>query len=787
MQKSENHIKHEPVFDELHLEEVADIPERVSLERSIEGDGMPEAADLMDGDLRDGEELADIRLAVTESRPVIDDYAGSGKESPRKGDSGVINVSSLASEVDILTRVSKPDRGAVGAGAEKPADKSADTRLKPEVESRMPSVSPAQKKDFGKSVDNEIVINEDDDIDIDYYSLEELEGSSAGMMDMPSADFPSEVEVPGSKKPQLDEFMLEPDLQPEEEAVVHVEKDTLTFEIPDDVREKTTEELELGEWEAIDLTEAEKIANEDILFLREDDLIEELEEFDLVPVAAEPAKKKRAARAAEPPATGSDKKTANAGKVPKEHRHDEPERTGTGVSVPEAADLPAPDKKAAAEPPESIPEIEVGEIVLEPEMEGEKPDADMEELPSPALSGAVGVGGMPVAGASSGDGGTTALAAETERGIHAIDIDEEGEIVTVRLEEPDRPVKIGPPLSGKSLTDHTTVMEPPPVSPARVSATIMRESIPEELLRVESPGEGAVFIDDDLVDKKLVEKTSIFEVSDLERITSEIVEIIEGEAKLLVEADVADDRDRIASVMKGQTPAFEDLLIDIEGEYSFKDDEMDVIDNAFAAEDYGRYIGVIDDFSEVGAERSISSAVELLGLDVGELGSIDQISFLKEYEKIDIDGILASVQAGMDQPAADLDILKRCTYIVSTKGSILEEEKKSIEEDVYAGSALVLEESVDELQNRLASIRGGRCISPEEGIPDISDSVIIIENGRDIERFVESMPEDKRDGMRKLLRYLDGLFEKLPEDVIRKFAKSEYFDLYSKVMNDLGV
>ncbi len=227
MQKSENHIKHEPVFDELHLEEVADIPERVSLERSIEGDGMPEAADLMDGDLRDGEELADIRLAVTESRPVIDDYAGSGKESPRKGDSGVIDVSSLASEVDILTRVSKPDRGAVGAGAEKPADKSADTRLKPEVEPRMPSVSPAEKKDVVKSVDNEIVINEDDDIDIDYYSLEELEGNSAGMMDMPSADFSSEVEVPGSKKPQLDEFMLEPDLQPKR-GVVHVEKDTRT-------------------------------------------------------------------------------------------------------------------------------------------------------------------------------------------------------------------------------------------------------------------------------------------------------------------------------------------------------------------------------------------------------------------------------------------------------------------------------------------------------------------------------------------------------------------------------
>ena len=215
--------------------------------------------------------------------------------------------------------------------------------------------------------------------------------------------------------------------------------------------------------------------------------------------------------------------------------------------------------------------------------------------------------------------------------------------------------------------------------------------------------------------------------------------------------------------------------------------EMGVIDNAFAAEDYGRYIGAIDEFSESGAEKSISSAVELLGLDFGELGSIEQISFLKEYEKIDIDGILASARAGMDQPAGDLDILKRCTYIVSKKNSILEEERNSIEEDISARSAIVLEESVDELRNRLDDIRLRRSVSPEEGIQDISDSVIIIDNGRDIERFVESMPEGKRDIMRKLLKYLDGLFEKLPEDVIKNFAKSEYFDLYSKVMNDLGV
>jgi len=49
------------------------------------------------------------------------------------------------------------------------------------------------------------------------------------------------------------------------------------------------------------------------------------------------------------------------------------------------------------------------------------------------------------------------------------------------------------------------------------------------------------------------------------------------------------------------------------------------------------------------------------------------------------------------------------------------------------------------------------------------------------------MPVEKRASIRKLLKYLDSLFDKLPEEVIKNFANSEYFDLYVKVLNELGV
>ncbi len=41
--------------------------------------------------------------------------------------------------------------------------------------------------------------------------------------------------------------------------------------------------------------------------------------------------------------------------------------------------------------------------------------------------------------------------------------------------------------------------------------------------------------------------------------------------------------------------------------------------------------------------------------------------------------------------------------------------------------------------------------------------------------------------LKKMISYLDGLFDQLPDDTVREFSKSEYFDLYKKIMNELGL
>ena len=44
-----------------------------------------------------------------------------------------------------------------------------------------------------------------------------------------------------------------------------------------------------------------------------------------------------------------------------------------------------------------------------------------------------------------------------------------------------------------------------------------------------------------------------------------------------------------------------------------------------------------------------------------------------------------------------------------------------------------------------------------------------------------------REELRKMIHYLDGLFDALPEDTVRQFSQSSYFDLYKKIMSELGL
>jgi hypothetical protein len=58
---------------------------------------------------------------------------------------------------------------------------------------------------------------------------------------------------------------------------------------------------------------------------------------------------------------------------------------------------------------------------------------------------------------------------------------------------------------------------------------------------------------------------------------------------------------------------------------------------------------------------------------------------------------------------------------------------------------------------------------------------------RVIDEKIDTLSLDTKDELKAVLSYLDGLLENLPEEKIKQFAKSEYYDLYVKILDKLGI
>ncbi|MBI9103426.1 MAG: hypothetical protein JEY99_13495 [Spirochaetales bacterium] len=68
-------------------------------------------------------------------------------------------------------------------------------------------------------------------------------------------------------------------------------------------------------------------------------------------------------------------------------------------------------------------------------------------------------------------------------------------------------------------------------------------------------------------------------------------------------------------------------------------------------------------------------------------------------------------------------------------------------------------------------------------IPDMDDT----EAPDDMGSSVEDIPDTIKEEIRSVLSYMDKLLEALPDDKIEEFAKSEHFNVYQKLFDDLGL
>ncbi|MGA2141425.1 MAG: hypothetical protein ABSG94_03285 [Brevinematales bacterium] len=96
-----------------------------------------------------------------------------------------------------------------------------------------------------------------------------------------------------------------------------------------------------------------------------------------------------------------------------------------------------------------------------------------------------------------------------------------------------------------------------------------------------------------------------------------------------------------------------------------------------------------------------------------------------------------------------------------------------------------VEISLDELNRIEGSLPEAEKVSSTQYIFDNPENKEMTEQA--IDTKIDILSDSSKEELRKVLGYLDSLLENLPEDKIKEFAKSEYYDLYVKILSKLGI
>ncbi len=142
-----------------------------------------------------------------------------------------------------------------------------------------------------------------------------------------------------------------------------------------------------------------------------------------------------------------------------------------------------------------------------------------------------------------------------------------------------------------------------------------------------------------------------------------------------------------------------------------------------------------------------------------------------------------------DEPIAlSLDELNK---IDISEENVIEYEAPTAPEVPEVPSDFTLEEgenveiSLDEINKIGEGLPEGEKVSPDAYMFETPENKELKEEI--IEQKIDILSDSSKEELKKVLGYLDNLLENLPEDKIKEFAKSEYYDLYVKILNKLGI
>ncbi len=181
--------------------------------------------------------------------------------------------------------------------------------------------------------------------------------------------------------------------------------------------------------------------------------------------------------------------------------------------------------------------------------------------------------------------------------------------------------------------------------------------------------------------------------------------------------------------------------------------------------------------AEAGGGEAAPDGLELLeeAPPAGKKGHIDHADELAG--DVDLEALAAEAEALEDDeapaPVEDLEIgeLEAVTDEVGSSAGAQQEIEIPFENEPAAG--------------RSARGKGGEAEEELLDVEELSAEEEAAPAGK--QGGPTAIPDDLKDEIRTVLKYMDHLLEALPEDKIQEFAKSDYFVMYKKLFEDLGL
>ncbi|MBL8020630.1 MAG: hypothetical protein JNM27_13250 [Leptospirales bacterium] len=292
-----------------------------------------------------------------------------------------------------------------------------------------------------------------------------------------------------------------------------------------------------------------------------------------------------------------------------------------------------------------------------------------------------------------------------------------------------------------------------------------------------------------------------------------------------MEDDAATDLDSAASMDHSADSDFGDL-----GSPDFGEMPTDLEDDgpvSLSEEELGNIMGDVHEVSDSHAEAAqmpVESSFDQTDLDVAPAMSLadddeeDNITLSDDelnnilLDSSDLEGARAESSApplsemGLDDDDEPIALSpEELGNIISD----VEVESAGVGEDMEMAAASSLLDEEDDgpvalSDSELDSILEDVSEETEADVgmaaaPGSSANLIVLDEYEDREKSEEAQKRDmaldsiadeqgiQKQELKKMISYLDQLFDKLPEDTVREFSHSEYFDLYKKIMQDLGL